>query len=101
MKKHIESINKNKINEINGVAIEFLQIFSYVAIGFIWLKLLNISYKKNKTEPSDFYSAKIATGSYFFKKIIPITSNLKDQILSGASDYIDYKDEYFDSGFIL
>ena len=101
VKKHLDSINNNKINEINGVATEFLQIFSYVAIGFIWLKLLNISVKKNKTEPSDFYSAKIATGSYFFKKIIPTTLNLKDQILSGASDFIDYKDEYFDSGFAI
>jgi alkylation response protein AidB-like acyl-CoA dehydrogenase len=101
VKKHLDSINNNKINEINGVATEFLQIFSYVAIGFIWLKLLNISVKKNKTEPSDFYSAKIATGSYFFKKIIPTTLNLKDQIFSGASDFIDYKDEYFDSGFAI
>ena len=101
VKKNIELINKNKINEINGVATEFLQIFSYVAIGFIWLKLLNISFKKNKTEPSDFYGAKIATGTYFFKKIMPTTSNLKDQILNGASDYLDYKDKYFDSGFTL
>jgi len=98
VKKYIESIDDN---EINGIATEFLQIFSYVSIGFIWLKLLNISYKKNKTKPSNFYYAKIATGSYYFKKIIPNTSYLKEQILSGASNYNDYKDEYFDSGFTL
>ena len=60
-KKNIELINKNKINEINGVATEFLQIFSYVAIGFIWLKLLNISFKKNKTEQHLHYHL-IGTG---------------------------------------
>ena len=101
VKKHIQSIDNNKINEINGIAAEFLQIFSYISIGLMWLKLLNISFKKNKIKPSKFYDAKIATGSYFFKKIIPTTAYLKEQILSGASDHNDYKDIYFDSGFIL
>ena len=101
VKKYIESIDKNKINELNGIATEFLQIFSYVSIGFMWLKLLDVSCKKNKIKPSNFYDAKIATGSYFFKKIIPITSHLKKQILSGASEHNDYKDKYFDLGFIL
>ena len=101
VKEYIESLSGKKINEINGIATEFLQIFSYVSIGFIWLKLLDVSFRKNKIKPSDFYDAKIATGSYFFKKIIPNTSYLKDQILIGASNYNDYKDEYFDSGFSL
>ena len=101
VKKHIQSIDNNNIDEINGIATEFLQIFSYISIGYMWLKLLNISYKKNKIKPSRFYDAKIATGSYFFKKIIPITAYLKEQILSGASDHNDYKDRYFDSGFII
>ena len=99
--KHLRSIDKDKINEVNGSAVEFLEMFSYVAIGYIWLHLLDISYKKNKDELNKFLNTKIATGKYYLNKILPKTSFLKNQILSGASNYNDYKDEYFDSGFSL
>ena len=98
---HLRSFNKNKINEINGTAVEFLQMFSYVSIGYIWLKLLIVSIKKNNDNPNEFLKSKIATGKYYFNKVLPQTSFLKDHILSGASNYNDYKDEYFDSGFTL
>ena len=98
---HLRSFNKNKINEINGTAVEFLQMFSYVSIGYIWLKLLIISIEKNNDNSNEFLKSKIATGKYYFNKVLPRTSFLKDHILSGASNYNDYKDEYFDSGFTL
>ena len=98
---HLRSFNKDKINEINGVAVEFLQMFSYVSIGYIWLKLLIISIEKNNDNSNEFLKSKIATGKYYFNKVLPQTSFLKDHILSGASNYNDYKDEYFDSGFTL
>jgi len=98
---HLRSFNKNKINEINGTAVEFLQMFSYVSIGYIWLKLLIISIEKNNDNSNEFLKSKIATGKYYFNKVLPQTSFLKDHILSGASTYNDYKDEYFDSGFTL
>ena len=98
---HLRSFNKNKINEINGTAVEFLQMFSYVSIGYIWLKLLIISIEKNNDNSNEFLKSKIATGKYYFNKVLPQTSFLKDNILSGASNYNDYKDEYFDSGFTL
>ena len=98
---HLRSFNKNKINEINGTAVEFLQMFSYVSIGYIWLKLLIISIEKNNDNSNEFLKSKIATGKYYFNKILPQTSFLKDFILSGASNYNNYKDEYFDSGFTL
>jgi alkylation response protein AidB-like acyl-CoA dehydrogenase len=98
---HLRSFNKNKINEINGVAVEFLQMFSYVSIGYIWLKLLIISIEKNNDNSNEFLKSKIATGKYYFNKVLPQTSFLKDHILSGASNYNDYKDEFFESGFTL
>ena len=98
---HLRSFNKNKINEINGSAVEFLQMFSYVSIGYIWLKLLMISIEKNNDNSNEFLKSKIATGKYYFNKVLPQTSFLKDHILSGSSNYNDYKDEYFDSGFTL
>ena len=56
---HLRSFNKNKINEINGTAVEFLQMFSYVSIGYIWLKLLIISIEKNNDNSNEFLKSKI------------------------------------------
>jgi len=98
---HLRTFNKNKINEINGTAVEFLQMFSYVSVGYMWLKLLIVSIEKNNDNSNEFLKSKIATGKYYFNKVLPQTSFLKDHILSGASNYNDYKDEYFDSGFTL
>ena len=97
---YLKSIDKNNFDEINGPAVEFLQMFSLVSIAYVWLKMLDISDKLNKnTQSNDFLKTKISTGKYFFKKILPKTSYLKNHILSGASNYNDYKDNYFESGF--
>ena len=95
---HLQSIDKN---QINISAIEFLQLFSYVSIGYIWLKLLIISFEKRKKHPSEFLNTKIATGKYYFNKVLPKTSYLKENILNDSFNYKEYKDKYYDSGFIL
>ncbi|MDC0192229.1 acyl-CoA dehydrogenase family protein [Alphaproteobacteria bacterium] len=98
---HIQSLDKDNISEKNGAAVEYLEMFSYVAVGFMWLKLLEISHDKNSTNQSDFFESKIETGIYFFQKIIIKTNFIKENILSGASNYINYKDKFFDSSFKL
>ena len=67
----------------------------------MWLKILEISYNKNSEHKSDFFDSKIETGIYYFQKIITKTHFLKNNILTGASSYNNYKDKYFDSGFQL
>ena len=94
-----QSFDKDKTSEKNGAAVEYLEMFSCVAVGFMWLKILEISYDKNSTNKADFFESKIETGIYYFQKIIPKTNFLKENILSGGSNYINYKDKFFDVGF--
>jgi alkylation response protein AidB-like acyl-CoA dehydrogenase len=95
---HFKSLD---IDEINGAAVEYLQFFSYISIAFIWIRMLKISIKKNNDKQSEFLTSKITTAKYYFDKVFPKTSFLKDHILSGASTYNDYKDDYFNLGFKL
>ena len=39
-----QSFDKDKTSEKNGAAVEYLEMFSYVADGFMWFKILEISY---------------------------------------------------------
>ena len=96
---YLKSLNDN--NEINGSAVEFLHMFSYISVGYAWIKILKISMLNNKDKKSLFLDTKISTGKYYFAKILPKTSFLKENILSGASNYNDYKDSYFESGFTI
>tara|TARA_Y100000590_G_scaffold469638_1_gene658819 strand:- start:1900 stop:3690 length:1791 start_codon:yes stop_codon:yes gene_type:complete len=99
--EHIKSIDKVNLNEINGPAVEYLELISYVSIGFVWLQMMEISFEKNIENESDFFKSKIATGSYYFNKILPKTSFLKDNIISGATNYNEYNDKFFETGFNL
>lgn len=93
---HFKTIDTD---ESNGAAVEFLNMFSYVSIGYVWLKMLKISLKNSEKESNYFLSTKIATGKYYFNKVLPKTTYLKNHIFSGASIYNDYKDDYFESSF--
>ena len=97
---YLKTLNNNS-DALNGSAVEYLQMFSYVSIGYAWLKMLEISIKKNKKQKIEFLETKIATGKYYFNKVLNITSFLKESILSGSNDYNNYKDSYFDSSFKL
>ena len=70
-------------------------------MGFIWLQILNLCLDKSKIKSNEYLESKISTAKYFFDKELIITSYLKENILSGASNYNDYKDSYFDTGFKL
>ena len=98
---YLKSLESNQEEEINGPAVEFLKMFSYIAVGFVWLKMLIVATEKNNEKNNEFYLTKIKTGKYFFDKILINTSYLKENILSGASIYNDYKDKSFNSGFNL
>ena len=63
--------------------------------------MINIALCLKGKENTEFLLTKIATGKYFFKKIMPKTSYIKSKIISGASDYNDYKDSFYDTGFKL
>ena len=88
-------------DEAAGPAVDYLKMFSLVAIGYVWTQYAEISSNKLNDDPEGFYKAKIASGKYYMSKILPETGSLMSSILSGAKYYNDFDDEYFDSGFIL
>ena len=84
-----------------GPAVDYLKMFSLVAIGYVWTQYAEISSKKKNEDPEGFYKAKIASGKYFMSKILPETGSLMSSILSGAKYYNEFEDDYFDLGFKL
>ena len=88
-------------DEAAGPAVDYLKMFSLVAIGYVWTQYAEISSNKQNEDPEGFYKAKIASGKYFMSKILPETGSLMSSILSGAKSYNEFNDDYFDLGFKL
>ena len=82
-----------------GPATEYLKMFALTSLGYVWVRYIDIAHKKMNDDPKGFYKAKIATGEYFLKKILPETGFLMSSILSGAKTYNNFEDEYFESSF--
>ena len=88
-------------DEAAGPAVDYLKMFSLVAIGYVWTQYAEISSNKKNEDPEGFYKAKIASGKYFMSKILPETGSLMSSIMSGAKYYNEFEDDYFDLGFKL
>ncbi len=89
--------NQNNQKEIISPAVDFLKLFALVSIAHIWLIYIEISIKKN----SNFHKAKIKTGEFYLKQILPETNSLMLKILSGSDSYNNFEDDFFDSSFKL
>ncbi len=82
-----------------GPSTDYLKMFALTSLGYIWVRYIDIANKKMNDDPKGFYKAKIATGEYFLKKVLPETGSLMSSILSGAKSYTKYENEYFESSF--
>ena len=82
-----------------GPASDYLKMFALTSLAYVWVKYIQISHNKLNDDPKGFYKAKIQTGEFFLKKVLPETGSLMSSILSGAKSYTRYEDEYFESSF--
>ena len=88
-------------DEAAGASVDYLRMFSLVAVGYVWTRYAEISFNKLNDDPDNFYKAKIASGNYYMTKILPETGSLMSSIMSGAKYYNDYNDNFFDLSFKL
>ena len=93
----IKKIDISNSQEINSHAVDFLNIFALVAVGFTWLEFISISLAKTENNKDDFYLSKIQLGDFFLTKIIFETKKYKNNIYSSGNLYNKFNDKYFES----
>ncbi len=76
---------------IAASATEFLHLLGYITYGFLWLRMMDAALDLQPQNP-EFAEAKLATGQFFFKRILTRTdtllSNLRQQ---DTDDYMGLK----------
>ncbi len=94
----IKEIELSNSQEINAHALDFLNIFALVAVGFTWLQFIQISLSKTENNKDDFYFSKIQLGDFYLTKVIFETKKYKNNIYSSGKLYNEFEDKYFESG---
>jgi len=93
----IKQIDIKNTKEINSHAMDFLNIFALVAVGYTWLQFIKISQDKIKEKDDIFYLSKIQLGEFFMTKVIFETKKFKNNIYSSGNLYNKFSDNYFDT----
>ena len=81
--------------EIGAAATDYLRQFGLVAMGYMWLLMLEVAFKKQDLDV--YYNHKIITARFFFERILPETLSRAIAIGSGSKTMMSLPDEGFDS----
>ena len=84
-------------DEAGAAASEYLKLFGYVAVGFMWLKMVKAATEKLPTAGASaaFYEAKLKTARFYFARVMPQVNALNLAIMSGAKNVMDMPAEAF------
>jgi alkylation response protein AidB-like acyl-CoA dehydrogenase len=72
-------------------AADYLRIFAYVAIGFMWLKMA----KAASGGDTAFHEAKMKTADFYFSRILPRVHGHYRALITGSKPIMDFPAEAF------
>jgi len=90
-------------NEIGAAANDYLHLFGYTAMAFIWAKMAQVSLSRKEESAADeaseygddFYQSKLQTARYYFARLLPRQLSLIAAIKSGSHSLFAIDDELF------
>ncbi|MNL30689.1 hypothetical protein D3C87_1524410 [compost metagenome] len=86
--------SKRNANEVGAASVEYLQMFGHIAYGWLWARMAAVA-KTRRSEDEDFYSAKLATAEFFFRRLLPRTQALEASIRAGSSSLFSLSEDQF------
>ena len=83
--------------EVGACSMDFLMFSGYVIHAFMWLKMAIVAQQQLAagTSEEDFYKAKVATQSFYFKRLLPRAQAHVEALNSGADSLMDMTAEQF------
>ena len=75
-------------NEIGAASVEYLQVFGYVAYAWLWARMADVAQGSLEADPA-FYTAKLATARFYFKRLLPRITGLEQSIRAGSESLFE------------
>jgi len=86
----IEKGIKNSKDDVSAACNDYLKVLGLVAVGYSWLKVLDISYKEMENN-KNFFEAKIETAKFFFDRVLPRIDAHYKSAISGSKNIMNFK----------
>lgn len=84
----------NNPNEIGAASVEYLQVFGYTALAYMWAKMAAVALPK---VADSFYQGKVATARFYVKRLLPRYIGLTAAIKGGAEPLFELDEELFET----
>ncbi len=81
---------QNSKDDANAASNDYLKVLGYVAIGYSWLKVLEVSFKEYSNN-KEFYEDKIQTANFYFNRVLPRVESHYLSAITGSKYIMDYK----------
>jgi len=78
-----------------AAATDYLHLFGYVALGFLWARMAKVALAKRGGEDSAFYEAKLATARFYMQRTLPRGGALFATVMAGSAAIMDFPDAAF------
>lgn len=81
--------------EAAAAATDYLRLLGLVALAFLWARMAQLALRKQPEDETGFYAAKLATGRFYMRRLLPQTGSLLAAILSGKQSLMALDDAAF------
>ena len=89
----ILSSAKNNPEELGCAANDYLHVFGYTAMAFVWAKMAEVSFAADGS--SEFHQSKIHTARYFYARLLPRCGSLIASAKAGSGTMFDMPENLF------
>ena len=86
----IENCMKSSKDDVSAACNDYLRVLGLVAVGYSWLKVLDVSYKEIKNNKI-FFEDKIETAKFFYDRILPRIDTHYKSGISGSKNIMNFK----------
>ena len=80
---------KNSKDDVSAACNDYLRVLGLIAVGYSWLKVLDISFKEIKNNKK-FFMDKIETAQFFFDRILPRIDSHYNSGVSGSKNIMNF-----------
>lgn len=90
--------SQDNINELGASANDYLHVFGYTAMAYIWARMAQVSLTQKDNDGdsgADFYQSKLHTARYYFTRLLPRRISLIASAKSGCDCMFDIEDDLF------
>ena len=88
--KWIKEKIKSSKDDANAASNDYLKVLGNVAVGYSWLKVLEVSYK-DYSNNKVFYEDKIQTANFYFNRVLPRVESHYLSATTGSKYIMDFK----------